>query len=156
LKNKEMKTIGILLAGLFVAQISIAQSSKQVKWAYEAKKIGDKTYAVHMTATINGDYHIYAQDAGGDGPVSTKFTFTKSPLITIDGAVKEDGKLVKKFETAWSHDVKYYEKTVDFVQVVKLKGGAKTNLAGKVEFMVCNERQCLPPSEVEIKVNVGG
>jgi hypothetical protein len=151
-----MKSIGIFLAGLLFAQIGLAQSSKQVKWTYETKKIADKTYAIHMTATINGDYHIYAQDAGGDGPVSTTFTFVKSPLITIDGPVKEEGKLVKKFETAWSHDVKYYEKTVDFVQVVKLKGGAKTNLTGKVEFMVCNEKQCLPPSEVEIKVNVGG
>jgi thiol:disulfide interchange protein DsbD len=152
----KMKAISILLVGLFFAQVSFAQSSKQVKWVYEAKKIGDKTYAIHMTATINGDYHLYAQDAGGDGPVPTKFTFVKSPLIVIDGKVKEEGKLVKKYETAWSHDVKYYEKTVDFVQVVKLKGGAKTNLAGKVEFMVCNEKQCLPPSEVDIKVNVGG
>lgn len=134
----------------------MAQSSKQVQWAYSTKKISDKIYEVHMTATINGDYHMYAQDAGGEGPVATTFTFTKNPLTTFDGKVKEEGKQIKKFETAWKHDVKYFESKVDFVQVVKLKTNAKTSLAGKVEFMVCNEKQCLPPSEVEINVNIGG
>ncbi len=145
-----------LPAFLLVAQIGLAQSSKQVQWAYSAKKISDKVYEVHMTATINGDYHLYAQDAGGEGPVATTFTFTKNPLTVFDGKVKENGKQVKKFETAWKHDVKYFESKVDFVQLVKLKANVKTSLAGKVEFMVCNDKQCLPPSEVEINVNIGG
>jgi thiol:disulfide interchange protein DsbD len=153
-----MKGIALPYVAVFVllSLTSVAQSSKQVRWVYSAKKIADKTYEVHMTATINGDYHLYAQDAGGDGPIPTSFTFTKSPLMTLDGKVRESGTLIRKFESAWSHDVKYYEKTVDFVQVVKLKANIRTDLAGKVEFMVCNDRQCLPPAEVEIKVNVGG
>ena len=151
-----MQKILLLFSALIVTQLLHAQSSKQVQWDYASKKIADKTFEVHMTAHINGDYRIYAQDAGGEGPVATSFNFVKTPLLALDGKVKETGKLVSKFETAWSHDVKYYEKTVDFVQVVKLKGNAKTNLTGKVEFMVCNDRQCLPPSEVEIKVNIGG
>jgi hypothetical protein len=149
------KTLLSGLAILFV-HLSMAQSSKQVQWVCSAKKIADKTYEVHMFATISGDYHLYSQDVGGEGPVATSFSFIKSPLLALDGRVRESGKLIKKFETAWSHDVKYYEKSVDFVQVVKLKSNIKTNLAGKVEFMVCNDRQCLPPAEVEIEVNVGG
>lgn len=141
---------------LMAVDVSIAQSSKQVQWAYSTKKISDKVYEVHMTATINGDYHMYAQDAGGEGPVATAFTFTKNPLTVFDGKVKENGKQVRKFETAWKHDVKYFENKVDFVQVVRLKANVKTSLAGKVEFMVCNDKQCLPPSEVEINVNIGG
>jgi thiol:disulfide interchange protein DsbD len=70
--------------------------------------------------------------------------------------VKENGKLIKKFESIWGGSVSYFEKTVDFVQVVKLKANVKTNLAGKVEFMVCDDQQCLPPSDVEIKVSIGG
>jgi hypothetical protein len=148
----------ILLFGLAILTVSLvmAQSSQEVKWAYTAKKIADKTYEVHMTAAIGGDYHLYAQDAGGDGPIPTAFTFTKSPLFYLEGKVKEQGQLIKKFESAWSHDVKYYQNTVDFIQVVKLKGNLKTSLAGKVEFMVCNDRQCLPPSDVDIRVNIGG
>jgi thiol:disulfide interchange protein DsbD len=150
-----MKKYLLLGLGLMSAVLATAQSSKQVQWNYTAKKIADKTYEIHLSATINGDYHMYAQDAGGEGPVPTLFTFTQNPLIVMNGKVKESGKLISKFESAWKHDVKYYEKTVDFIQVVKLKANVKTSLSGKVEFMLCNDKQCLPPAEVEIKVNVG-
>ena len=151
-----MKKLRLLALIACNGTLAIAQSSKQVNWVYSAKKVADKTYEIHMTATIGGDYHLYAQDAGGDGPIPTAFTFTKSPLFNLDGTVRESGKLVKKFESAWNHNVNYYEKTVDFVQVVKLKSNVKTTLAGKVEFMVCNDRECLPPADVDIKVNIGG
>jgi hypothetical protein len=145
-----------MLAMLTGVGYLMAQSSTQVKWSYATKKIADKTYEVHLTAAIGGDYHLYAQDAGGDGPIPTAFTFTRNPLFTLEGNVKEKGELIKKFETAWNHDVRYYQNTVDFIQIVKLKSNLKTSLAGKVEFMVCNDRQCLPPSDVEIKVGIGG
>jgi hypothetical protein len=154
--NSSIKSTLLFGIALLTGTFAMAQSSKQVSWTYSAKRIADRTYEVHMTATIGGDFHLYAQDAGGDGPIPTAFTFTKSPLLTLDGNVQEKGQLVKKFETAWNHDVKYYEKTVDFVQVVKLKSNIKTSLAGKVEFMVCNDHECLPPADVDIKVNIGG
>jgi hypothetical protein len=153
---KEIKRITMFGLALFASGLAMAQSSKEVSWSYTTKKIADKTYEVHMTAVIGGDFHLYAQDAGGDGPIPTSFTFTKNPLSVLDGKVKEKGQMVKKFESAWNHNVNYYEKTVDFIQVVKLKSEVKTNLAGKVSFMVCNDHECLPPADVDIKVNVGG
>ena len=151
-----MKKTILFSIAVLTGALAMAQSAKQVNWSYSAKKISDKTYEVHMTATIGGNYHMYAQNVGGDGPIPTSFTYTKSPLLEIEGATKEKGQLIKKFESAWNHDVNYYEKTVEFVQVVKLRSNVKTNLAGKVEFMVCNDQQCLPPSTVDIKVNIGG
>jgi len=151
-----MKRTILFSLAILAGTLAMAQSAKQVNWTYSSKKIGDKTYEVHMMATIGGNYHMYAQNVGGDGPIPTSFTFTKSPLVEPSGETKEVGQVIKKFESAWNHDVRYYEKTVEFVQVVKLKSNVKTNLAGKVEFMVCNDHECLPPSTVDIKVNIGG
>jgi thiol:disulfide interchange protein DsbD len=152
-----MKKIYTTTVLFFATAFSImAQSSKQVQWAYSAKKVADKTYEIHMTATVGNGFHLYAQNAGVDGPQPTHFEFVKNSLVTIDGKVKENGKLIKKFESAWSATVNYYEHTVDFVQVVKLKGNVKTSLSGSVEFMVCDDSKCLPPSIVEFKVNIGG
>lgn len=147
----------ILLASFltFFSVIALAQSNRQVNWTFSSKKVADKTYEIHMTANINGDYHMYAQD-GGEGPVSTTFNFTRNPLLVLDGKVKEVGKLKKVYEEAFGSEVRYYENTVSFVQVVKVRGSAKSNLAGKVEFMVCNEKQCLPPATVDFTVNIGG
>jgi thiol:disulfide interchange protein DsbD len=147
----------VLALSLFLAVFAAtAQSNKEVKWVFSAKKIADKTYEVHLTASINGDWHLYAQNVGVDGPVPTTFTFTKNPLLSFDGKVKELGKVIKKKEEVWGGVVNYYENTVDFVQVVKIKGNAKTSLAGKVEFMVCNDSRCLPPAEIPFSINVGG
>ena len=149
---KQFLLIGFLF---FFGFIAMAQSGKQVKWSFTAKKIADKTYEVHMTADINGNWHIYAQDAG-EGPQPTAFNFTKNPLLSFDGEVKEVGKMKKVYEEAFKSEVRFYEKSVNFVQVVKVKGSAKTNLAGKVEFMVCDDKQCLPPTEIPFAVNIGG
>lgn len=151
-----MKKFSLLLFTMLAGFVLFAQSSKQVKWVFSSKKIADKTYEVHMTATINGNYHMYAQNAGVEGPLPTAFVFTKNPILLLDGKVKEIGKMVKKYESAWSGSVNYYEKSVNFIQTVKVRGTAKTNLAGKVEFMVCDDNLCLPPAEIPFSINIGG
>src|SRR5882757_7811025 len=151
-----MNKITLLLLAVLSSTLVMAQSSKEVTWATSAKKLSDRSYEVHMTATIGGDYHIYSQHPGGDGPIPTSFKFTKNPLVTPVGTVKEVGKVVKKFESAWGFEVIYYEKTVDFVVIVNLKGNAKTNLAATVEYMVCDDHQCLPPADTDLNVKLGG
>lgn len=153
-----MKYIFLFVFAAFFSGVSMAQtgSAKQVKWTFTSKKLSENVYELKFSAVINGDYHMYAQQAGVEGPVPTAFKFGANPLVTLDGKPKEVGKLVKKYESAWDGNVNYFEKKVDFVQVVKLKGKVKTNVSGKVEFMVCNDNQCLPPSEVDFKVAVGG
>ena len=151
-----MKHLFTLLSVLMITTIVSAQSAKQVKWTYTAKKIADKTYEVHITATMNGNWHIYAQNVGVEGPIPTTFTFTKNPLLTLDGNPKEVGNVIKKKEEVWGGVVNYYEKSVNFIQIVKVKGNVKTNIDGKVGFMVCDDHQCLPPSEVDFSVNIGG
>lgn len=151
-----MRTI-LFLALAFVSISSYAQgSAKQVGWTSSARKIGDNLYEVKLVAEIKGDYHMYAQAAGVEGPIPTTFSFTPNPLFTLNGKPKEVGKLITKVEEAWDGKVNYYEKKVEFIQVVKLKTKVKTALAGKVEFMVCNDSQCLPPAEFAFRVPLGG
>ena len=151
-----MNKITLLLLAVLSGTLAMAQSSKQVSWTTSAKKINAQTYEVHMTATVGGDYHIYSQHPGGDGPIPTTFKFTKNPLVTPAGTVKEVGKVVKKFESAWGYTVLYYEKTVDFVVTVNVKGSAKSSLAANVEYMVCDDHQCLPPSDTDLNIKIGG
>lgn len=147
----------LLVTLLFMSTFTVlAQSTKEVNWEFSSIKLSDKTYEVHLTARINGDWHLYSQNAGVTGPVPTTFTFTKNALLSLDGKTKEIGKVIKKKEEAWGGVVNYYEKTVDFVQVVRVKATAKTNLAGTVEFMVCNDEKCLPPAEMYFSIKVGG
>ena len=148
--------LSVLLSSfLFSIAFSQTGSAKQVKWTTSSKKIGDKLYELKLTATIAGDFHLYAQDAGVEGPVPTTISFTANPLLVLDGKTIEIGKKITKVEQAWDGKVNFYEKTVIFTQKIKGKTKAKTNIIGKVEFMVCNDELCLPPSEFNFKVPIG-
>ncbi|MCE2758414.1 MAG: protein-disulfide reductase DsbD domain-containing protein [Bacteroidota bacterium] len=152
-----MRTI-LLACSMLLSISSYAQmgSAKQVSWTYASKKIADKSYELQITANISGNYHLYATKAGVEGPIPTSFVFSPNPLLTLEGAIAERGKRITKREEAWDGNVNFFEKTVTFVQRVKTKSNAKTNINGKVEFMVCNDDMCLPPSEVIFKIPIGG
>lgn len=140
----------LLFAGFVHAQIN-----NPVTWSYTAKKIADKTYELHLTATIDGNWHLYAQDAG-EGPEPTSFAFTANPLISFEGNLKEVGKMEKSYDKNFNSVLKYYAKKVDFVQKIKVRSSIATVVKGTVTFMVCNDRQCLPPRDVPFTVKVGG
>ena len=154
-----MKKIVFISLLSFICSIGLTYSqsgsAKQVKWTSTVKKTGDKQYELKLTASISGDFHMYAQEAGVEGPVPTTISFTANPLLIIDGKAVETGKKITKVEKAWDGKVNFYEKTVTFTQKIKAKTKAKTNIIGKVEFMVCNDEVCLPPSEYTFKVPVG-
>jgi thiol:disulfide interchange protein DsbD len=150
-----MKKVVTALFLILFAGSARSQINNPVTWTYTAKKIADKTYELHMTATIGDNWHLYAQDAG-KGPEPTSFVFTPNPLIKYEGKVKEIGKLEKSFDKNFNSVLKYYGKRVDFVQKVKVKTATATIVKGVVNFMVCNDRQCLPPRDVPFTINIGG
>ena len=134
--------------------MSFAQVQNPVKWSFTSKKISNDTYEVHLTATIDQRWHIYSQTTPEGGPVPTAITFSRNPLLTLSGDTKEEGKLEQHNEPLFGVDVKQYSNKVDFVQTVKLKNNVKTNASGSVEFMVCNDKECLPPKTVQFSVSL--
>lgn len=142
----------IIMINAFASQ---AQMLNPVKWSYTAKKISDKLYEIHITAMLDKKWHIYAQDAG-EGPEPTTFTFNVNPLVKLDGKVKEVGTLEKTYDPNFKSTLKYYANKVDFVQKVKLKSSASTQVKGMVSYMVCDDKKCLPPKEVPFSVKLPG
>ena len=147
-----MKRLLFLLAFTGSGFVGICQVMNPVHWSYTAKKINPTTYEIHLLAIIDGQWHIYSQTTPEGGPVPTSITFTRNPLVTSQGVTKEIGKLEQHHEPLFGVDVKQFAGKVEFVQTVKLKSPVKTNVAGTVEFMVCNDKQCLPPSTQKFSV----
>lgn len=143
------------ITALVISAGAFAQIENPVKWSYTAKKISDKVYELHITANLEPKWHIYAQDAG-EGPSSTEFTFTKNPLITAEGKVKEVGSLEKEYDKNFNSVLKFYNTKVTFVQKVKLRSNVATVVKGSVNYMVCNDRRCLPPKDVEFSIKIDG
>lgn len=147
---KKFLTAGFLV--LAVPLLAGAQILNPVKWKYSAQRIGEGQYIVHVTALIDPGWHIYAQDAG-EGPVPTQVTFEKAAGTTFKGKVREVGKLEKQYDKNFQSVLKFYEKKVDFVQYVQSTGKAG-QVKGTVEYMVCDNHQCLPPKDISFTVQL--
>jgi hypothetical protein len=137
-----MKYLFTLLAALF-SLAAFAQDP--VEWSYAAKKKATGEYEVTITATVKKPWHIYSQFTPAGGPNPTKITYKKNPLVQLQGNTKESGILKTDHDDIFKVDVKYFAGNVNFVQLVKVKGNATTNLSATVDYMVCNDEQCLPP-----------
>ena len=139
-----------------ITGISFCQIQNPASWSFTAKKITDNTYEVHLTATIESGWHMYSQTTPEGGPLPTVITFSKNALLILSGTPKEVGKLEKHHEPLFGVDVKQYSNKLDFVQSVKVKvkGKVKTSVSGSVEFMLCNNKECLPPKSVEFSIAI--
>lgn len=146
-----MNKLSLVLISFLIGSAAFSQSDV-VQWKFESKKVADKKYEVKLIATVKNPWHIYSTTTPDGGPLPTKISFTKNPLTVLDGKVKEVGQLESHFEDVFDVDTKYFNNKVEFVQVVNVRGNAKTNLAGTVEFMACNDQECLPPKSVPFSI----
>lgn len=147
-----MKKVLLMMVALFFTVAAFAQIEEPVKWSYAAKKTSATEAVVFVKATIEPGWHIYSQFVKDGGPIATTITFTQGKDYTLVGKAAEP-KAITKYEDTFKMNVSYFENSVIFQQKVKLKG-KEANIKGKVEFMTCNDRKCLPPDEVSFSVVV--
>jgi hypothetical protein len=155
IKNYIKKTIvGLLM--LMLTFHAEAQISVPVIWNYSVKKTAAKTYELHIAASINSGWKLYGQGVTtGFGPMTT-LSFIQNPIISFDGDVQEVGKMEKYYDKNFKTELRYYSNNVDFVQKIKVKTGVATVVKGKVNYVVCNDRSCLPAKDVPFAINVIG
>jgi hypothetical protein len=143
----------ILLFALLVAFIGQAQILEPVKWSTSVNKISETEYELVATATIDAGWHLYSQNVPEDGPRPTTFTFEGNPNFLKKGNTsEEEGHTIQ--DPIFEMEIKYFDKKADFKQRIKLKGKTPFEVKGAVEFMVCDDSRCLPPTEVDLIFNV--
>jgi len=148
------RTIIFLLVFVLVSNLLNAQLNP-VSWTFTAKKISDKTYELHLTASMQSGWHLFSQVQPEDAvAIPTGFKLNNNPLVTFDGKIKEIGKLEKFHDAKLDISANQYAEKVDFVQVVKLKSNVKTSITGSVEYQTCDDKKCLPPKTVTFSIPV--
>jgi hypothetical protein len=141
------------LLGIFLFAVMSISAQNPVTWTFASKKLPNGNYEIHMTATLEKGWHLYSQEQPDDAiAMPTTFTITSNPLIETVGKIKEVGKLEKFHDKELDLSANQYSTTVNFIQTVKLKGKAKTNFTGSVEYQTCDDKKCLPPKTVNFKV----
>jgi len=144
----------VISTGIFA--MAFAQIENPVTWSYSAKKVADKVYELQMTAILSPGWHLYSQNAGEALSDPTSFVFANNPLFKLENKVKETGKLISEYDPTMKGVLKFYKDKVTFTQRVKMKSTAPTVAKGTVTYIVCNDRKCLPPKDVDFSIKLGG
>lgn len=149
-----MKKLLLMMVALVICAGAYAQIETPVRWAYAAKKLNSKEAVVYLKATIQPGWHIYSLNVGDGGPIATSFVFSKSKDFAPVGKTTEP-KPLSKYEESFKMNVTYFEKEVVFSQKVSLKSATATAITGKLTYMTCNDKKCLPPDDVDFTIPLG-
>lgn len=139
-----------LLFPLFLLLFAVAvqaQIQDPVKFKSELKTLAADEAEVVFTAAIDKGWHVYSTDLGDGGPISATFNVEKISGVEVVGKLKPVGKEISAFDKLFEMKVRYFENTAQFVQKLKLTGGAY-QLEGYLEYGACNDENCLPPTQV--------
>lgn len=132
---------------LLFAVVVQAQIQDPVKFNSELKILAADEAEVVFTAAIDKGWHVYSTDLGDGGPISATFNVEKIFGAEVVGKLKPVGKEISTFDKLFEMKVRYFENTAQFVQKLKLTGGAY-QLEGYLEYGACNDENCLPPTQV--------
>jgi thiol:disulfide interchange protein DsbD len=145
----------IVLFFLFVISITgiNAQILNPVSWEFSSEKLNDSEANLVITAKMEEKWHIYSLFIAEGGPVATSFTFQKNPDYELIGKTTETPKAVSAFDKNFGITIAWHEDKAVFKQKIRLKKSNAT-VKGSVEFMVCNDKQCLPPEDLEFSIKL--
>lgn len=139
------------LLASFVALMACVMASAQVTFSSElVTKAGSADAEIVFTGKISPGWHVYSTDLGEDGPISATFTANSLDGVELVGKLTPEGTEVTKHDNLFDMDLRWFEGTAKFVQKVRF---TKTNYSidGYLEYGACNDQNCLPPSQCEIK-----
>jgi len=148
-----MKKLITLLLIAF-ATIANAQIHNPVKWKTAVEKINDNEYYLVATASIEAGWKLYGQNIPPNGPVPTSFKYTQTPTFELVGKT-EESKPIVKHDKVFDMEIAYFYKQAVFKQRIKLLGEL-TSIKAEVEFMSCNDSNCLPPDTVDLEFFLSG
>jgi len=124
-----------------------AQVNTPVQWSASLEKTDNGQYQVQIKADIKEGWYIYSQSLGGeDGPIPTEVSFAEKAGYELIGEPQEESPgRVDEYDNTFETQLVKLKKSATFTQKIKTDGELES-LKGDVYFMVCNDRQCLPPS----------
>lgn len=126
-----------------------------VKWTFSSEETEEEgIYELTFIATLDKGWKLYSQHTDpNDGPLPTTFEFESADGYELLGEVEE------KTPTKAAPDplfdgvtvVKFTESPVVFTQKVKGDGP----ISGYLSFMACDNKECLPPTNVDFSFALG-
>ena len=132
-----------------------AQIFNPVEWEFNQEKLNDNEVQLTFKAEIDSGWYVYSQFVGDGGPVPTTIRFFDPLGYELVGETKE-GKPLDQYDPNFDMNLLFFKDEAVFSQIIKLTTDQTVVVNGELEFMVCDESQCLPPEYLEFAFEIKG
>lgn len=141
---KRLLTFLLLLFSLGLS----AQFASPITWEFEYERVEADVFKLIATASAEDGWAIYSQYTPDGGPVPTSFMWTEGDHFELVGKSVEEGHLKSGMDDLFGVDVMKFlsDEPVTFTQQVKVTDYSQP-IELMVEFMCCDDEQCLPPTD---------
>ncbi|MES2763144.1 MAG: protein-disulfide reductase DsbD domain-containing protein [Bacteroidota bacterium] len=148
-----MKQFLFILCSFFTLSGFSQTPLKPVTWMVSYVEKSATEGEIVFTATIEKKWHIYSQRPTDVGPIPTSFSITPSADFELVGKV-EEGDAHEEYVAAFEAKVFVFSGQAMFKQKIKRKNTKALTVKTSLEFMTCNDVQCLPPSILDFMVTI--
>jgi len=148
-----MKSLLIIICSVLTTFGFSQNPLKPVTWKAVYVPTNSSEGEIVFTAIIEKNWHIYSQRPTDAGPIPTSFNITLNPNFEMLGKVVEEN-AHEEFVPAFDAKVYVFADKAIFKQKIKLKSKKTFSVKSSVEFMTCNNSQCLPPSTIDFIISI--
>ncbi len=150
-----MRIAILWLLSPLTATVTFAQGfggPSPVSWNFSVGQDSGRQ-VLNADAKVDEGWYVYSQFLAEGGPVPTSIDLSETEGLELLGRSAEHGPKLAGHDDLFDMEIVSYKDSLRIVQPVGLPAGTK-RIVGVLEFMTCNGKVCLPPSEVPIAVNV--
>ena len=123
-----------------------------VSWSHSIEDKSPTEKVLVLTAVIKGDWHLYSTELPAGGPTPTHLIVDKLTGAELVGKLTPNQKPIEKFDPNFEMTLRFFGGKVSFRQQIRITDPKKFAFEGAVRYMVCNDQQCLPPTNWEFKI----
>ncbi|MDY3090921.1 MAG: cytochrome c biogenesis protein CcdA [Porphyromonas sp.] len=136
-------------AGVLPAQ----KVADYISWTQTQRKVSDTEAELIFTADIEGGWHLYGTDLPSGGPTPTHLVVDKIVGGELVGKLQAASKPISKYDQIFNMNISYWEDRVVLRQRIKVTDAAKFKFEGALRYMICDDTQCLPPTNEEFSTD---
>ena len=148
-KQENMRTIRTTLLSLLLTVVAVSLCAQNpVQFTVSQKQVSPTEVDVVFTGKMSPGWHVYSTGLPDGGPISATLTTEVAEGAKAQGKLTAQGKEISNYDKMFDMNVRYFEQSVTFVQRYQITG--KTyHIKGFLEYGACNDKSCLPPTDVE-------
>lgn len=128
--------------------------AQEVGWTGSVEPLGGAEYELRFEAAIPSGFHMYDMGPYEGGPNPTVITLSPEAGVELVGSVKQRTKPHRYFDQMFGMEIGTFSGKALFTQRVRLTA-AQAKVRAAIEWMICDDKSCMPPSDTELTLVVG-